>query len=583
VTDRNNGLKILAVRQDESLADIAAALSLALYRDGQASPTANINWGGYKITNLADPTVALDALNLQTGDARYAAKDADLAAIAALGSTGFATRTAADTWAQRTISGTANEISVADGGGVAGNPTLSLPAAITLTGKTLTGGTFIGGTFSGAAVWNGSVVGIAYGGTGLSTLAQGELLYGSAANTLSALAKDANATRYLSNTGASNNPAWAQVNLANGVTGNLPVANLGSGTGATSATYWRGDGIWSTPTGAGDVVGPASVTDDLPAIFNGTTGKLIKQKTYAAFKTLLALVKGDVGLGNVDNTADTDKPVSTAQQAALDLKAYLAFPVFTGTPLAPTAAPNTNTTQIATTEFVTTADNLKAPLASPTFTGTPAAPTAAAATSTTQLATTAFVTTADNLKAPLASPTFTGTPAAPTAAALTNTTQIATTAYVRGEIGNGQIPFPATQNASADANTLDDYKEGTFTPALTALTTAPTGVTYTTQVGTYTKIGRLVSVSIILALNSKGSGGVGQVAVTGLPFTCGVAGHSASLITDILNPGSHGVVEVGETKIVYWVVASNTGFSAVTWSTLTAGSTWVRHSITYFV
>ena len=50
-----------------------------------------------------------------------------------------------------------------------------------------------------------------------------------------------------------------------------------------------------------------------------------------------------------------------------------------------------------------------APLASPTFTGTPAAPTAAAGTNTTQLATTAFATTALNLKANLASPTFTGT------------------------------------------------------------------------------------------------------------------------------------------------------------------------------
>lgn len=60
------------------------------------------------------------------------------------------------------------------------------------------------------------------------------------------------------------------------------------------------------------VAGPASVTDDLPAIFDGTTGKLIKSKTYAAFKTLLALVKGDVGLGNVDNTADSTKNVATA-------------------------------------------------------------------------------------------------------------------------------------------------------------------------------------------------------------------------------------------------------------------------------
>lgn len=45
------------------------------------------------------------------------------------------------------------------------------------------------------------------------------------------------------------------------------------------------------------------------------------KKSYAAFKTLLVLVKGDVGLGNVDNTSDANKPVSTAQQTALDLKA----------------------------------------------------------------------------------------------------------------------------------------------------------------------------------------------------------------------------------------------------------------------
>lgn len=63
------------------------------------------------------------------------------------------------------------------------------------------------------------------------------------------------------------------------------------------------------------------------------------------------VTKAQVGLGSVDNTADTAKPVSTAQQAALDLKAPLASPAFTGTPTGITAThvglPNVNNTSDA--------------------------------------------------------------------------------------------------------------------------------------------------------------------------------------------------------------------------------------------
>lgn len=83
----------------------------------------------------------------------------------------------------------------------------------------------------------------------------------------------------------------------------------------------------------------------------------------------------------------------------LDSYAPLASPTLTGTPIAPTASTGTNTTQISTTAFVTSAItdlNISqyARLASPSLTGIPTAPTAALGTSTTQLATTAFVTAA---------------------------------------------------------------------------------------------------------------------------------------------------------------------------------------------
>lgn len=120
----------------------------------------------------------------------------------------------------------------------------------------------------------------------------------------------------------------------------------------------------------------------------------------------------------------------------------------------------------------------KADLASPTFTGTPTLPTGTigvtqtAGNSTTALATTAFVTTADNLKANLASPTFTGTPAAPTATAGTNTTQLATTEFVRTDNNvKAWVNFNGTGTVSIrtsfNVTSVTDNGVGTYTVNLT--------------------------------------------------------------------------------------------------------------------
>jgi hypothetical protein len=78
------------------------------------------------------------------------------------------------------------------------------------------------------------------------------------------------------------------------------------------------------------------------------------------------------------------------------------------------------------------------------------------------------------------------------------------------------ITFPATQSASSDANTLDDYEEGTWT----AVPFPDTSGSFTTSINTgwYVKVGKMVTVGVNIFMSSVSSP-VGQVAISGLPFT----------------------------------------------------------------
>jgi hypothetical protein len=85
------------------------------------------------------------------------------------------------------------------------------------------------------------------------------------------------------------------------------------------------------------------------------------------------------------------------------------------------------------------------------------------------------------------------------------------------------ITFPATQSASTDANTLDDYEEGTWTPTIVRESTALGAVTYTAQDGKYTKIGRVVYITCSVAWSNIASAGAGANRIDGLPFSSGVS------------------------------------------------------------
>jgi hypothetical protein len=146
--------------------------------------------------------------------------DSDLTAIAGLATAGLVARTGSGTAAARTLTAGSSKVSVSNGDGVSGNPTVDVNEANLTLGN-------IGGT-----------LGPTKGGTGLTSFTTGDVLYASAANTLA--------------------------KLAVGTTGQLLRVSA------------SGVPEWFTGAGTGDVVGPASATDDSLARFNGTTGKLIK-------------------------------------------------------------------------------------------------------------------------------------------------------------------------------------------------------------------------------------------------------------------------------------------------------------------
>lgn len=303
-------------------------------------------------------------------------------------------------------------------------------------------------------------------------------------------------------------------------------------------------------------------------------------------KTLKRLFMGDgVTLGGIA-VAPTDSPP------------------LTGTPTTPTAATDTNTTQIASTAFVLGQAGNSLPLVDST----------AAVGTSLRYSRMDHVHPTDATRAPLASPALTGVPTAPTASPGTNTTQLATTAFVEAArvilaaadalklnaanpsstglftLGGGQLAFPAVQNPSADANTLDDYEEGTWTPTLTFATPGNLAVTYGTRLGSYTKIGREVILRFHIATSAfTWTTASGLLQISGLPFTASaVQGSRGSLEWSGVTKASYTqlttIVGTGAAVITVNGSGSGVGSSNVVATDLPSGGTVLLiGTITYMV
>jgi hypothetical protein len=194
------------------------------------------------------------------------------------------------------------------------------------------------------------------------------------------------------------------------------------------------------------IIGTSGLTTTtLNGTVNATTataGTSTTQIATTAFVTTADNLKANIASPSLTGTPLSTTAAADTNTTQIATTAFVVGQAGSATPLVNGTAAVGTSLRFARQDHVHGTDTTRAALASPTFTGTPAAPTAAVDTNTTQLATTAYVVgqgylksaTASSTYAPLASAALTGVPTAPTATAGTNTTQLATTAFVTAAV-----------------------------------------------------------------------------------------------------------------------------------------------------
>lgn len=157
-------------------------------------------------------------------------------------------------------------------------------------------------------------------------------------------------------------------------------------------------------------------------------------------------------------------------------------------------------------------------------------------------------------------------------------------------VSTSHVRFPASQSASTDANTLDDYEEGTWTPVLTFATPGDVSVTYSEQIGDYVKIGKLVLATFNITTSAfTHTTASGLCNVTGLPFQAGgtspmrmMSGLNWAGITKANYTDICARVDSGNSLVVLGASGSGQAISTVSAADMPTGGTVVlRGTVTY--